>query len=158
MSMALRYALEGQAVLISETSRSSGVSDKALRYYEDIGLLAPPDRTPSGYRDYDRSVLERLSFIRAAQGLGLTLGEIRSIIALREDGQTPCAHVFDLLRIRADEIDTKIKELRALQKGLNRLVARARHLRPEECHREQVCHLIEPRTAEVFDDKGGSAP
>lgn len=59
-------------------------SDKTVRYYEGIGLLDHPPRTPSGYRDYDPSVLERLGFIKAAQAVGLTLGEIREIVALRD--------------------------------------------------------------------------
>lgn len=47
-------------------------------------MLDHPPRTPSGYRDYDPSVLERLGFIKAAQAVGLTLGEIREIVALRD--------------------------------------------------------------------------
>ena len=123
----------------------SGVASKTLRYYESIGILGAPDRTPAGYRNYDRPVLERLAFIRSAQALGLTLGEIRSIIALREGGETPCGHVLELLRARAGDIDRKIEELRRLKKELTRLVGRARHLRPEECNPKGVCHLIEPR-------------
>jgi DNA-binding transcriptional MerR regulator len=53
------------------------MTTKALRYYERVGLLPEPDRIDSGYRDYGDTVFDRLRFIRAAQAVGLTLGEIR---------------------------------------------------------------------------------
>ena len=92
--------------------------------------VEPPPRTPAGYRDYELTALDRLTFIRAAQAIGLTLGEIRSIIALRDHGQTPCAHVLDLLRQRANELDSRITELRTLRSELRRLVDRADGLDP----------------------------
>src|SRR6266403_1817154 len=102
---------------IGELASRSGISTKTIRYYEDIGLLPPPPRSPSGYRDYDTSTLDRLAFVRAAQAVGLSLGEIRGIVALRDEGQTPCGHVLDLLRTRSAELDRRITELRALQGG-----------------------------------------
>jgi DNA-binding transcriptional MerR regulator len=131
-------------VRIGELARRSGTTTKTIRYYEAIGLLDPPARTPSGYRDYEADALERLAFIRAAQALGLTLGEIRSIIALRDDGQTPCGHVLDLLRGRADELDQRIAELRTLRGELQHLVERAERLDPADCDPDGVCHLIGP--------------
>ena len=68
-------------MLIGEVARRSGVSAKTLRYYEDIGLIDAPARSASGYRDYESDVLDRLGFIRSAQAIGLSLGEIRSIPA-----------------------------------------------------------------------------
>lgn len=98
---------EGQEskVRIGEIATRSGVSAKTIRYYEDIGLLQPPPRTASGYRDYEPTTVDRLAFVRAAQAVGLTLGEIRGIVALRDDGETPCNHVLALLRDRAAELD-----------------------------------------------------
>jgi MerR family copper efflux transcriptional regulator len=52
---------------IGQLADRCGVSEKTLRYYEDIGVLRSPRRTPSGYRDYDDSALAQLRFIRAAQ-------------------------------------------------------------------------------------------
>lgn len=131
-------------MLIGEVARRSGVAAKTLRYYEDIGLLDPPTRTPSGYRAFDQGVLTRLTFIRSAQSLGLSLGEIRGIIALRDDGQAPCGHVLDLLRARSAEIDRTIGELRRLQGDLKALVERAQDLDPADCDPERICHLIGP--------------
>lgn len=131
-------------MLIGELAIRSGVPAKTLRYYEDIGLLDAPARSPSGYRDYAESVIDRLWFIRAAQALGLSLGEIRSIVAMRDSGQVPCGHVLGLLRARSEDIRTTIRELRALQSELDRLVERARGLDPADCDPERVCHLIGP--------------
>ena len=136
---------------IGELADRSGVTAKTVRYYEDIGLVDAPLRTPSGYRDYEPSALERLAFIRAAQAIGLTLGEIRSIIALRNDGQTPCGHVLDLLRHRVAELDSRIAELRSLRGELRRLVERAQGLDPADCDPGRVCHLIgSPRTTSGY--------
>ena len=129
-------------MLIGEVARLSGVAAKTLRYYEDIGLIEPPFRDGSGYRDFDGSVLGRLAFIRSAQTIGLTLGEIRGILTLRDDGKAPCGHVLDLLRWRADEVDETIRHLRALKADLDGLVERAVTLDPADCDPERICHLI----------------
>ena len=130
---------------IGELSRRSGVPAKTLRYYEEVGVIDPPARTASAYRDYSDDVLDRLSFIRSAQALGLTLGEIRSIVALRDNGQIPCGHVLGLLSARTTEIDRTIRQLKALRSELRQLVARSRHLDPADCDAARVCHLIGPR-------------
>ena len=129
---------------IGELAVRAGVSTKTIRYYEDIGLVPPAPRLASGYRDYDPSMLDRLAFIRAAQAVGLSLGEIRSIVGLRDDGQTPCGHVLDLLRTRSAELDRRIAELRALRSDLNRLVVRAEALDPSDCDPARICHLVGP--------------
>lgn len=123
-------------------ARRSGVPAKTLRYYEDIRLLDAPNRSESGYRKYDEGILARLAFIRSAQAIGLSLGEIRSIVALRDGGESPCGHVLELLSQRSAEIDRTIRDLRGLKGELNRLVERAQELDPTECDPSRVCHLI----------------
>jgi MerR family transcriptional regulator, copper efflux regulator len=129
-------------VRIGELADQAGISTKAIRYYEQIGLLTPPARTPSGYRSYDPSALARLGFVRAAQAVGLTLGEIRQIIAFRDHGQAPCTHVTNLLQRRAAELDARIRELQQLRGELRHLAERATTLDPEQCPPERVCHII----------------
>lgn len=127
---------------IGELAAASGVPAKTIRYYEDIGVLDPPARTASGYRAYEPHVCDRLGFIRAAQAAGLTLGEIRGIVALRERGETPCAHVLDLITARHAEIEGRIAELRRISADLKRLATRARRLDPADCDPDRVCHLL----------------
>ena len=127
---------------IGELADQAGISTKAIRYYEQIGILAPPARTPSGYRSYDEAALGRLGFVRAAQAVGLTLGEIRQIIAFRDNDQAPCAHVTDLLQRHAADLDRRILELQQLRGELDELAERATTLDPEHCPPERVCHII----------------
>ncbi len=98
-----------------------------------MGLLPAVDRSDAGYRDYSVAVLDRLRFIRAAQAVGLTLGEIKGVIGFREEGSPPCAHVLELIDERAADLDRRIAELGQLRRELRRLsqrgqVALARHL------------------------------
>ena len=131
---------------IGELAAIGAVTAKTIRYYEDIGVLDPPARTPSGYRNYTLEATDRLAFIRSAQAVGLTLGEIRGILALRDRGTTPCGHVLDLITARAADLDRRISELQRLRTELGRLVARAEHLDPADCDPRRVCHLIDPNT------------
>jgi MerR family transcriptional regulator, copper efflux regulator len=127
---------------IGELAEQAGISTKAIRYYEQIGILTPPARTATGYRTYDETALGRLRFVRAAQALGLTLGEIRRIIAFRDDGAAPCAHVTALLQRRAADLDARIQELQQLRGELRQLAERATTLDPEHCPPERICHII----------------
>jgi MerR family copper efflux transcriptional regulator len=127
---------------IGQLAERAGISTKAIRYYEQIGILTPPARTTSGYRTYDQTALGRLGFVRAAQALGLTLGEIRQIITFRDGGQAPCAHVTELLQRRAAELEGRIAELQQLRGELQHLAQRAAALDPKQCTPERVCHII----------------
>jgi DNA-binding transcriptional MerR regulator len=129
---------------IGEIAERSGLSSKALRYYERVGLIEPPDRTPSGYRNYAAAVLDRLRFIRSAQAAGFTLGEIKGIIAFREQGSPPCGHVLGLIDGRAADLDRRIAELRSLRDDLRGLARRGRSMSPQGCSSDLVCHILNP--------------
>src|SRR5574338_835028 len=92
-----KVAAESSAALkIGEVARMSGVGIETLRFYERSGLLGRPARTQSGYRLYDREVLERLDFIKRAQVLGFSLDEIKQIISEKEGGGSrvkQCANI-----------------------------------------------------------------
>ena len=124
-------------------SAVSGVPAKTLRYYEDIGLLPPPPRTFGGYRDYDGSAMGRLRFVRAAQSIGLTLGEIREVIALRDHGDSPCQHVAGLIELRANDLAERIAALQEMRRELVRLARVARKATTRQQDGAAVCHLIE---------------
>lgn len=124
---------------IGELAERLGLNPKTIRYYESIGLLPEAERTPSGYRLYTEADVERLGFIKAAQRLGITLDEIREILALRDRGQRPCGYVRDVLRREVGVIGQRLVELRKLRQELVELDALAEEL-PETGH---VCELIE---------------
>jgi DNA-binding transcriptional MerR regulator len=78
---------------IGELARRVRLNPKTIRYYEEIGLFPEPERTASNYRIYRPEDLRTLEFIQKAQALGLSLGEIKEILRIRESGQLPCQHV-----------------------------------------------------------------
>ena len=127
---------------IGELAQHTGLSTKTIRYYETIGVLPAPARTPAGYRDYGGDAAERLRFVRAAQAVGLTLREIRQIVAYRDQGEAPCSHVVSVIRRRAAQIDQQIDQLQAMRRELRSLERRARTLRPEDCAPADICHVI----------------
>lgn len=136
---------------IGQLASRAGVSPKTIRYYEDAGLLAPPPRTASGYRDYDDRAVLRLRFIRAAQSIGLSLGEIREILAFRDRGETPCRHVAALIEGHALDLDERISELQRMRRELERLSQRAKRRRTSDA---EFCHIIEA----AVERTGGARP
>jgi MerR family copper efflux transcriptional regulator len=97
---------------IGEVAAKSGFSRKALKVYERRGILPPPHRTPAGYRRYPTDVLPVLAFVAQARRLGLTLSEIRRIVALRCAGPGPCLHVRALLEQKVAAAEKVLGELR----------------------------------------------
>jgi len=139
-------------VRIGELANQLGLNPRTIRYYESIGLLPEPARTPSGYRDYDERAGELLTFIRTAQGLGITLDEIREILAVRDRGQQPCSYVRDLLRQQVDDIDERIAELGRLRNELVTLDAIADQLPdpgPGQCRLIEHVRQIQPASERV---------
>lgn len=127
---------------IGDLARRAGVSAKALRFYEDAGVLPAPARMPSGYRDYDETALARLRFVKAAQAAGLTLAEIVQVVAVRDATGPPCGHVVEVLDRHAADLDARIGELRATRAEVQRLRERAEGLDPADCAADGVCHVI----------------
>ena len=103
---------------VSELADRAGVSADTVRYYEKEGLLHEPERTESGYRQYDEVAVDRLHFIRGAQTLGLRLGDIKELLAIRDRGACPCGHTRQMLEKRVTEIDDEIRRLKALKREL----------------------------------------
>ena len=127
---------------IGELARRTGLTTKTLRFYEHAGVLAQPARGPSGYRDYDEAALTRLRFVRAAQSAGLTLTEVRDIIAIRENNGPPCSHVVAVLDRHFDDLQVRIKELTAMRNEVRGLRERANTLDPANCSDDDICHVI----------------
>jgi DNA-binding transcriptional MerR regulator len=99
---------------IGELAQRAGVTAKAIRFYERKGVLPPAKRAPTGYRLYGDDAVEMLCFVKQATGLGLTLAEIKDIIAIRRGGRPPCAHVHRLLRDKAALINKVINPSRPI--------------------------------------------
>lgn len=127
---------------IGEVAQKVGLATSAIRFYEEKGLIPEPERTESGYRDYDPAVVDRLGFIRAGQAVGLTLRELNQVLQIRDRGDSPCTHVTDLLDTRINDVDRRIEELRSLRRDLTAMRRNASHLDPADCPPESVCRIL----------------
>ena len=109
---------------IGELAKSAGVTPDTIRYYEREGLLASPQRTPSGYRDYGPGVVDDLRFIKKAQALGLKLRDVREVMEISSGGKPPCEHVRATVSARLAEVEERLRELRALRATLRETLQR----------------------------------
>lgn len=106
-----------------------------------------PLRVITPNRLYGGEDEERLRFVKSAQRVGLTLGEIREVLAFRDRGSPPCRYVAGLIERRLAEIDERMRELRALKQELGALRARMQTEGIAE-RAEGFCHYIETAAAE----------
>ena len=105
---------------IAEVADRTGFSTPTLRYYEEIGLLPPAERSAAGYRLYDDRAIERLRFVARAKQLGCSLEEIADLADAWDNNE--CAPVKHRLRglvaAKLDETEQRMRELRALRAEL----------------------------------------
>lgn len=109
---------------IGEVAKTIGIASTALRFYERDGLLTPSSRSKSGYRLYNQQSLERLRFIRAAQSIGFTLDDIRTLLQL--DEKTSCKNVQKLIETRLQEVNTKLADITRVRETLADALDRCR--------------------------------
>jgi DNA-binding transcriptional MerR regulator len=111
---------------IGELSRATGTNIETIRYYERIGLLPAPGRTPANYRSYGDAHRSRLSFVRHSRDLGFTIEEIRSLLDLSDNPERECDEA-DLIATRhLEQVEEKIAQLALLRDELARIVGRCR--------------------------------
>jgi MerR family gold-responsive transcriptional activator of gol and ges genes len=107
---------------IGEVAKASGVSAKRIRYYEDIGLIPQPARTPSGYRAYSSKDVHRLNFVRRARDLGFSVNEIHELLNLWSDQSRQSVEVKRIASTHIRELRDKIAELERMADALQTLV------------------------------------
>ena len=123
---------------IGEAARASGVKIPTIRYYEEIGLLPPPRRTEKNRRLYSQADLHRLGFIRHARELGFDIEAIRTLVALEDEPNQPCAVADKIAQDRLAEVEQKIRSLTALRHELELMVEGCRHGRVAQCRVVEV--------------------
>jgi DNA-binding transcriptional MerR regulator len=125
---------------IGDVAKLSGIGIEALRFYEKSGLIERPARTESGYRMYGRDVLLRLDFIKQSQALGFSLDEIKRIVEDARAGASPCDEVREIVRLRREELDERMREMRRYRKELSETLEEWDRVGRAPGH---VCGLIE---------------
>ena len=99
---------------ISHAARAVGLRPSAIRYYEQIGILAPAPRT-GGQRRYDEVAIQRLAVIQRSRQLGFTLNEIRALFFDFPDGVPASPRWSELSRRKLEELDRQMAAIKALQ-------------------------------------------
>lgn len=122
----------------SHVAAEAGVNVETLRYYERVGLLPEPERTPAGYRSYDAGTVRVVRFVKRAQRLGFSLDEIGSLLHLAAGGPRSCQSAKRLAGERLAELDGRIGELTAMRDSLARLVATC-----DEAPARRECPLLD---------------
>ncbi|MBT3171248.1 MAG: Cu(I)-responsive transcriptional regulator [Rhodospirillaceae bacterium] len=114
---------------IGLVAERSGVPAKTIRYYEEIGLVAKPLRTDSGYRSYDKQDVDILRFVSRARSLGFSIKDVRNLLTLFEDRERASADVKKIALEHVDEIDQKMAELDSIRHTLLHLA--------DKCHGDE---------------------
>lgn len=131
---------------IGQIAKATGVSVEAIRFYEKRGLIATPQRTSAGYRQYPPETIKRVRFILHAKDAGFTLAEIADLLALRQSSSDSCAKIKQRAQAKLDDVDSRLNDLHLVRGALSNLIAKCDGM-------EQMgeCPIIE--TLEL-DDEG----
>jgi DNA-binding transcriptional MerR regulator len=122
---------------IGQIARRTGIKVPTIRYYEEVGLIFPADRTEGNQRRYDKTGLEQLAFIKHARELGFPIGMIASLIDLQRHPDRSCSEANQIATAQLAEVRQRIERLKALESELDRIV--------EGCTGEGVtgaCHVL----------------
>jgi Cd(II)/Pb(II)-responsive transcriptional regulator len=112
----------GEAFMkIGELAKTTGAKVVTVRYYEKEGLLVSPERTGGNYRVYGRDDQERLEFIMHCRKHGMSLDEIRKLVAFRDHPRRDCTWVSGLVEARIKSVDEQIRSLEHLKRHLEEL-------------------------------------
>lgn len=133
---------------IGALAKAAGVTAPTIRYYEDIGLLPPANRTVGGQRNYDQTDLSRLTFIKQCRDFGFGIDQVRVLLDLSISSEKDCAETRDIAQAHLDEVRGKLLELKALERRLRAFV--------ESCN--AVCVGGPGRDCVVFKELATASP
>lgn len=122
-----------QELSIGRVAAETGSNIQTIRYYEQIGLLSPPDRTVGGQRRYSEYHVRRLAFIRNARELGFSVEAIERMLDLASKPRRPCKEVIVLAEEHLASVRSRLTRLRALEKELKLLIASCAGGRMKDC-------------------------
>lgn len=111
-----------EKLTIGKLAEATGTKVETIRWYEKVGLIAPPARTGGNYRAYLPGDLARLSFIRRARDLGFPIEQVRALLDLSDDRTRDCATVDRIATEHLREVDRKIAGLTALRRELSAVI------------------------------------
>jgi DNA-binding transcriptional MerR regulator len=122
-----------ERLTIGELARATGANVETVRYYERIGVLSPPPRSPGGFRLYGAEDVARLAFVRRARELGFSLVAVRELAGLADSPDRPCDEVDEIARVHLADVEQKIAQLSVLRVELNRLLTQCQGGHVSDC-------------------------
>ncbi|PUA26943.1 MAG: hypothetical protein B0W54_21305 [Cellvibrio sp. 79] len=128
---------------IGQAAQASGLSTKAIRYYEDLGLVVPERDQSNDYRVYSSRNVEHLRFLCRARAVGLNLEECSNLLAIYSDPERRCAQVKALVAEKIALVDQQLSSLAALRETLAGMANEctgntADEISPERIHGAQI--------------------
>ncbi len=126
---------------IGKVSNRTGVAVGALRYYEELGLLASR-RGSNGYRYYSPTAVRQVLFVKKAQALGFSLEEIGEVLTVHKKGNVPCELVRSLLQEKIEKLAVQIQSMTEFKSELEQYRDRWANTKPA-IQPEDICPLID---------------
>ncbi|MBA5763816.1 Cu(I)-responsive transcriptional regulator [Vibrio sp. 404] len=108
---------------IGEVATLTGLSSKSIRLYEDKGIITPPHRSDSGYREYTSQHLQELNLISRAKNAGFSLAECKEFVQLAQNPARKSSEVKARAEEKLKEVEVKIKQLREIERQLQQWVS-----------------------------------
>lgn len=124
-------------------AQQSDVSLYTVRHYTRIGLLKPTRNIQNNYKMYQPSDAVRVRFIKAAGNLGFSLSEIADVLKEARHGKSPCPMVREIIVLRIEENQRKIKQMQKLQQKMKKALKDWSKMKNSMPNGDSVCHLIE---------------
>ncbi len=118
---------------ISQAAAASGLSSKAVRYYEELGLVVPSRDSNNSYRVYSRQDVERLRFLQRARAVGFDLDVCRELLALYADPKRRCEQVKALVMEKVTHLDQQVAALMDMRATLESMAAECAGDQTSEC-------------------------
>ena len=108
---------------IGKVAKLSKLTIKAVRYYDNVGLVQPKQNILTGYRDYTEEEVAKLKFIGKARKFDFSINECKELLSLYEDKNRTSKEVKKITLEKISQIDIKLKDLNDLRKELSFLAS-----------------------------------
>lgn len=116
-----------------QLAKKTGVKAETIRYYEKYGLLDDPERSSGGHRVYSDEDARKLVFVRRCRELGFSLIEIEQLLELADTSGRNCAQVQRSTQIHLDDVRSKIRDLRRMERTLAELISQCENNASASC-------------------------
>ncbi|PYT29456.1 MAG: hypothetical protein DMG57_11615 [Acidobacteria bacterium] len=149
--------MEHQGLQIGQLAKRSSVSADTIRYYERIGLMPKPARTPAGYRVHSESAIARVRLVQNALRFGLSLRQLGTFLGVRHAGGAPCKHVRAAGAQILEAIEHQIAELTASRESIKETLA-LWDRRLSQAPEGRPAHLLEALPTDEVQSRVGRRP